>query len=448
MKLPQINLKNLINSKKKIALLIIIIAVLGFGGWKLFAKKEQAPSYQTAIAEKGMLVTSISGSGSISSGNSTKITTKASGTVKTVYVKNGDTVTKDDKIAELTLDDYALARQSNAYIAYLDAVEAVKTAQKAKTDADIAMWTARQAIFDTQEEQEDKNNGDPNPDTHEDYTDSEKVVVDKAVDQAHEAFTIAELKYKNADAEISNSKIKVTAAWQDYQEVSATITAPADGVVSSLTLSPEMVIESTTSTSSTSTSNASSNATVTAQQIGVIYNLDAQFQATLNLTESDIVKVKAGQKATLTLDAFEDKTFTGQVLAVDATGSVSSGVTSYPVTILLDKTTENIYPNMAVEATIIVDTIDDVILVPSTAIQTANGTTTVRILKDGQPTSATVTVAGNNDSQTAISSGLNDGDTIVTGVSNTSAGTSTTKSQTTTSVFGGSSMQFGGGPGR
>jgi len=103
---------------------------------------------------------------------------------------------------------------------------------------------------------------------------------------------------------------------------------------------------------------------------------------------------------------------------------------------------------MAVEATIIVDTIDDVILVPSTAIQTANGTTTVRILKDGQPTSATVTVAGNNDSQTAISSGLNDGDTIVTGVANTSAGTNTSKSQTTTSVFGGSSMQFGGGPGR
>lgn len=442
MKIPVLNLKSMFNSKKKIALLVAVFLILGFGAFKLLVKKEAKPQYQTATAEKGMLVISISGSGTISSGNSTKITTKASGTVNNVYVKNGDTVNKGQKIADLALDDYALSRQSTAYVAYLDAVEAVKTAEKGKTDADIAMWTARQAIFDSQEEQEDMRNGEDNPDTHEDYTESERAVVDKAIEQAHQAFTVAELKYKNADADISNARIKVTAAWQDYQEVSATIVAPADGEISSLTLAPGTVIESSTSTSANNTSNASSNATVTAQQIGVIYNIGGQFKASLNLTESDIVSVKAGQKATLTLDAFPDKTFTGQVLAVDATGTVASGVTSYPVTILLDQTSENIFPNMAVDATIITNTVDNILLVPSTAIQTTNGSSTVRVLNDDQVSVITVETAGSNDSQTAISTGLNEGDTVITGTVNSII--TNTNNQSPSSVFG---TSFGGGGG-
>jgi len=285
-------------------------------------------------------------------------------------------------------------------------------------------------------------NGEANPDTGEDYTESERAVVDKAIEQAHQAFTVAELKYKNADADITNARIKVTAAWQDYQEVSANIVAPTGGTISSLTLAPGTVIESTTSTNANSTSNASSNATVTAQQIGVIYNTDGQFKATLNLTESDIVSVKAGQKATLTLDAFPDKTFTGQVLAVDATGSVSSGVTSYPVTILLDQTNENIFPNMAVDATIITETIDNVVLVPTAAVVMANGESIVRILNDDQMNTVSVTTAGSNDSQTAISSGLEDGQTIVTSITSTTNTNANTSS--TTSVFG---TGFGSGGG-
>jgi len=442
MKIPKINLKSLFKNKKKFVVLAMMLIIVGFGVFKLIGNKEAKPQYQTATAEKGMLVISISGSGTISSGNSTKITTKASGTIKNVYVQNGDIVTKGQKIADLNLDDYALSRQSTAYVAYLDAVEAVKTAEKSKTDADIAMWTARQAIFDSQKEQEDMRNGEANPDTGEDYTESERAVVDKAIEQAHQAFTVAELKYKNADADITNARIKVTAAWQDYQEVSANIVAPTGGTISSLTLAPGTVIESTTSTNANSTSNASSNATVTAQQIGVIYNTDGQFKATLNLTESDIVSVKAGQKATLTLDAFPDKTFTGQVLAVDATGSVSSGVTSYPVTILLDQTNENIFPNMAVDATIITETIDNVVLVPTAAVVMANGESIVRILNDDQMNTVSVTTAGSNDSQTAISSGLEDGQTIVTSITSTTNTNANTSS--TTSVFG---TGFGSGGG-
>ena len=75
-------------------IIVVIILVLAFAGYKLFGNKNQQPTYTTSAAEKGSLITSISGSGSISSGNSVQINTKASGTVITVYVNNGDTVTK------------------------------------------------------------------------------------------------------------------------------------------------------------------------------------------------------------------------------------------------------------------------------------------------------------------------------------------------------------------
>jgi HlyD family secretion protein len=420
----------------KIVSILILFFIIGLFGFKSVRPKEESPQYQTAQAEKGTLVISISGSGTISSGNSTKITTKASGTVKSVYVKNGDYVNKGDKIAELELDDYAKERQSSAYVAYLNAVKAVKTAQKSKTDADIAMWEARQAIMDAEQEQIDKNNGKPNPVTKEDYTDSQRTVVDKTVDQAHQAFNIAELQYKNADAEIINAQIKITAAWQDYQEASAIITAPSDGVINSLTLAPQVVIESTTVTNSNSSSSSSSNATVTSQKIGIINNPSTQFQATVNLTESDITKVATGQKTTLTLDAFPDKTFTGKVLAVDSAGTVNSGVTTYPVTVIFDPIEEAIYPNMAVEAQIITQIIDDVILVPSEALQTLNEQSVIGILKDGQVNQIQVETKGTNDTHTAISSGINEGDIVVTNTINRSS-TTTNQGQSSGSVFGG-----------
>ena len=234
-----------------------------------------------------------------------------------------------NKIAELSLDDYALERQSSAYVSYLDALEAVKTAQKAKTDADIAMWQGRQAIFDAETERDNMINGDLNPATDKAYTDSERAVVEKTVIQKHQAFDSAQLAYNDADASIRDAQTKVSAAWQDYQEVASTIIAPANGVINSLTLTPGVVIESTTSTNSNNNSSATSAATVTSQTIGIVSIPDVQFQATLDLTESDITKVSVGQKATLTLDAFPDNNFTGTVFSIDTSGSVSSGVTSY-----------------------------------------------------------------------------------------------------------------------
>jgi len=419
----------------KLVIVVALAAGVWFGRPYILATSTKAVQYVTAKAEKGTLVKSISASGTITSGNSTSINTKVSGVVETVYVNNGDAVTKGQKIAEITLDDYAKERQSSAWVKYLEATEAVKTAQKERVSADLAMWKDRQAILDAEDDVNYMNSHKgENPDTKKAYTVNEETVIVKTLAEARLAFTADESKYVDAGADISNAQTKVGSTLREYQENSSTIVAPASGIVSDLTLASGFVVSA-----SSTTSNTSGATIVSTQSIGKINDAAGQLMASVSLTEVDITSVKANQKVTMTLDAYEDKTFTGKVLSVNTSGNVSSGVTSYPVTILLDPVNVEIYPNMAVNADIITDVKNDVIVVDSTAVTTTNGESSVQVKKDNKVTTVKVETGISNDSQTEIISGINEGDDVVTSVVNA---TSTSQTSTnTTSPFSG----LGGG---
>jgi len=400
--------------KSRLILAVLIILAIGVFVW---TKRDVAleVQYQTAAAENGSLITSIGASGTIISGNNTSVTTKVSGTVNNVYVTNGDTVTKGQKIAEITLDDYALERQTAAWVAYLEASENLLSAKNNKALADISMWEARQNVLDAQEALDDMNDNDTNPATNEVYTDGERQIITKTLDQSRLAFDVAEAKYNNSNADISNASAKVAAALRDYQENSATIVAPSSGTISDLSLAEGLVVNANSQTSSTSGATI-----ISSQTIGKISNPSGQLQAQVSLSEIDVINVKANQKVTLTLDAYPDKTFTGIVLSVDTSGSSNQGVTSYPATILLDKTSVEIYPNMAVTAQILLDVKADVLLVSSSAVKSDINGTYVEVMVNlpaqagDKPERREVEVGESNDSQTEIISGLNIGDIVVT----------------------------------
>lgn len=404
-------LKRLFSSRKRVVGLVILLSILGFTGGKVLGNRKQEPQYQTTPVEKGILVTAISGSGTITSGNYTNISTKVSGVVKKVLVTNGDKVVKGQKIAEVTLDDYAQERQTAAWVLYLEATEAVKDAQKARVTADIQMWNARQTLLDAEETYKNAIAGAWNPTTRKEYTYNEKAVVTKTFEEAKKSFTAYESKYLNSEADVANAKAKVSKALRDYQENSATIVAPTAGVVSDLALAEGITVSANSTTSSTSGATI-----VSAQTVGKINDPQGQLIASVSLSEIDVLDVKANQKVTLTLDAYSDKTFTGKVLAVNTSGTVSSGVTSYPVTILLDPVTIAIYPNMAVNAQIITNIVSEVIIIPTTAITTTNGVSTVQVKKEGKITTVQVELGSANDSQTEIKSGINEGEEVVTSV--------------------------------
>lgn len=400
----------------RIFLVILIVAVLGYLIYSKVINSDNQVSYRTATVTKGTLVNSISATGTITSSNKTTITTGATGTIKTVYIKNGDNVIKGQKIAEITLDDDGIINKSTAWANYLTMQQNYKSAIADQTAADIQMWQNRQNVLDAQEDYDNMIAGGWNPQTKAEYTYNEKAIVSKTLTLAKQTFTADETKYNNYSAFVVKAQQQASSAYENYKKVSSTIYASSTGTISNLSITPGVIISNTSNsiTVSTGTNANESSSSVTSHIIGSITNPNGQYQATLSLTESDIVKIKSGQKVILTMDAFEDITFTGEVLSVDVAGSTTSGVTSYSVVVLLDDTDREIYANMAVTATIIINSKADILLIPTTAIETANdGTTTVRTLKDDTVSTVTIIVGETNDSETEIISGLNEGEVVI-----------------------------------
>ena len=434
------NIKNWFFKSSKIVkiLIVVVVLVVGFGATQVLGSSSNKPTYQTATATRGTLVESVNDSGNISSSDTVSITTQATGVVSQVYVKDGDQVTQGEKIADITLDQNGQQRQAAAYASYLSAVSSEKNSQDSQLSSDASMWSAQQSYLDAQNAQNFRNNNSINPSTHNSYTSLESQSIDSAVTESQKAFNAAQQKYLDSSASVNAAQASLTSSSLSYQQASSTITAPATGTIDNLNLSTGVAVTA---------ANNSSTSITASQTVGNIVVGQQVLQASVNLSEIDATKVTAGQEVTLTLDAFPGKTFTGKVVAVDTNGVVSSGVTTYPATIALDSTTANIYLNMAVTATIITKIRDGVILVPSAAVQTISGHSSVRILKNGQIQNVSVTVGDSSDTQTEIDSGINVGDTVVTAVITPTTGTSGTTGTSPFSGTGLGGLRGGGGGG-
>lgn len=176
--------------------------------------------------------------------------------------------------------------------------------------------------------------------------------------------------------------------------------------------------------------------------------------AELSLNEVDAAKVQVGDKATLTFDAIEDLTATGEVASVSPIGTVSSGVVSYTVKVAFDANDARVKPGMTVNASIITETAQDVLTVPSSAVKTSNGTSYVLVVKnppaetsgvtlDESPVQTEVTTGISDDTNIVIASGLTEGETIVVKSSSSSSKTTTSSSSSKSSSSKSSSQQSG-----
>ena len=158
--------------------------------------------------------------------------------------------------------------------------------------------------------------------------------------------------------------------------------------------------------------------------------------AIISLNEVDIAKINLGQKVILTFDAILDLTITGAVAEIDSVGTVSQGVVSYNVKISFDVEDVRVKSGMSVSATIIANTAQDVLIVPNSAIKNQNGISYVEILQGSPsvtlPEQVQVQTGLVDDTNTEITSGLKEGDIIVT---KTITGTTTTAKSTTPSLL-------------
>ena len=406
-------IKRVFSGRKKFIVIGLLIILLGFAGFSIFTKKEKEPKLQTMLVEQGMIISSVSASGQVLSVNIMSANTQASGIVKTVYVKDGDEVKKSDKILEIDLDFQGEQKNVQAWSSYLSAKNTLESAKATQYSLQADMF----GKWDTFKElaEKDEYNVEEHP---ENLNLPEYHIPEKE-------WLAAEVKYKNQEAVIAQAQVAINSAWLTYIQTSPTITAPMNGIITSL-----MYIEGM-SIGSLDTGNTTSN-----QKVATI-KTEGMPIVSVNLSEIDVSQVELDQKATVILDSIPDKTFTGKIVGVDRIGQSTSGVTQYPAIIQLDSSSKQILPNMMVTANIMIDRKDNALLVPSGVIQSQGDQSYVNVLIDGKPQSVPVEVGLSSDTQIEIVSGLNKGDIVVSG-----SVSSTGSQQNKTSPFGGGMMKI------
>jgi HlyD family secretion protein len=154
-----------------------------------------------------------------------------------------------------------------------------------------------------------------------------------------------------------------------------------------------------------------------------IADLD-HLEVVVNMAEVDVNRVQVGQKADITLDAVPDETVQGTVAQVAPAGVVSSGVVNYPVTVALDNPTASVKTGMTASPNIIVEQRDNVLMVPNRAVRTVSRQKVVTVLFEGQQIQTPVQVGLSNDTMSEITSGLQEGDTVLLTTTTTSTGSS------------------------
>lgn len=94
-----------------------------------------------------------------------------------------------------------------------------------------------------------------------------------------------------------------------------------------------------------------------------------KMQVQADVDQSDIGRVRVGQPAEFTVDAYPDETFHGRIAQIRLNATVSQNVVTYPVIIEVPNPDEKLRPKMTANVTIDVANVRDVLRVPNSALR-------------------------------------------------------------------------------
>jgi len=145
---------------------------------------------------------------------------------------------------------------------------------------------------------------------------------------------------------------------------------------------------------------------------------ESQFQIETNVPEADIAKIKVGNSAKVTLDAYgNDVIFEARVVKIDPAETMIEGVATYKTTLQFTKEDERVKSGMTANIDILTDKRDNVLVIPQRAVTSRDGEKIVKILENGKPKEVNVKVGlRGSDGNIEILEGLNEGDKVITSV--------------------------------
>ena len=132
-------------------------------------------------------------------------------------------------------------------------------------------------------------------------------------------------------------------------------------------------------------------------------------EVTVLLDQIDIVNVQPGMTVEVVLDSYPNETFEWVLGDIDSTPTTTNGVVSYTVKVAIDKGEKTMYSGMTASVKIIIEDKQNVIIIPTTYIQSVGNT---KYVLDADEKQLLIEVGSTNGTMTEITSWLTVGTII------------------------------------
>jgi multidrug efflux pump subunit AcrA (membrane-fusion protein) len=408
---------------------------------------------RTITVGEGVVQSTVSGSGNIQAATQLNLGFKTSGVVTEIYVHQGQHVTEGQLLAELNPDSAEVTLEQAR--AALQAAEA-SLVQEEETDGEGASSSTASAGKAAAVPREGATTAPKETPT------TPKATLSPALREANIASARAavrsdRLTVQSAEEALSDTKLFapntgtiVSLAGEVGEAVSASGTTKASSSSSGSgssgsgsSSSAASAFGASSAATGASGSDSSSSGSSSASAFAVLSDLSSM-QLVVPLSESEVVNVRDGQPATVTIEALEGLKLAAHVVSVATLPTSSSGVVSYDVTFQLDQLESGLKPGMSATAEVVVKQAEGV-NVPTSAI-TAD---TVTVVHDSTQTSRRVVTGLAGNSSTIVLSGLSAGEQIILPVARTTNGLSSVLSRlgSRTGALGGAAGGLGAGGG-
>ena len=297
--------------KKALVGAVIVAAVVVAGVLLLSNEKKSGPKFRKEKVTKGSVVATVSATGTLSAVTTVKVGSQVSGIISRLHADFNSEVRKGQLLAELDPTPFqATVDQRRADL---------ERAKVELRNAELVLARAKKLL--------------------------------EAQLQAQSEYDTAKANRDGAAASVEQSMAGLRQAETNLAYTK--ILSPIDGVV----VDRQYDIGQTVAASF---------------QAPVLFTIAqdlTKMQVLTNIDEADIGRVKEGQEATFTVDAFAERTFTGRVSQIRLSPQTVQNVVTYPVLLDVSNPELRLRPGMTANVLVPVDRRDDVLRVPNAALR-------------------------------------------------------------------------------
>lgn len=367
--------------RKTVALSAAAAGVLLVVGAWLVARDHEPVEYRTAPVERGDVDVSVSATGSPNAVITVQVGTQVSGVITELFADWNSKVTKGELIARIdpapfqAKVDQARANEEAARAAVLNAKAVIEQARANIQAATSAHAAAQANVTKARAVEEDAKvkverrvtmvakGADAKEDLETAQTTYKSAEADLKASLAQEQATEDSVHVAEAQFQVANSMLAANQAQVKQAEAvlksaqldlnHTHIYAPVDGVVVSRNVDVGQTVA----------------ASLAAPTLFLIAQDLKKMQVDTNVSEADIGRVKVGDVATFTVDAYPGRTFRGAVTSIREAPINVQNVITYDAVIGVANPDLKLFPGMTANVRILVKQRKDVLKIPNAALR-------------------------------------------------------------------------------